>query len=74
MNGNVMNFNNVRAAMAYVREMDEEATAAIGDQEVWKHDSGAVLIGVTAEGIIEDEGEESADDWRLLGTVAQVLY
>ena len=74
MNGNVMNFNNVRAAMAYVREMDEEATVKIGDDEVWKHDSGAVLIGATAEGIIEDEGEEGADNWLLLGTVAQVLY
>lgn len=74
MNGNVMSFDGLSQASAYMREMSEEATAESADQEVWRHDSGAVLIGATAEGIIEDEGEEGADNWLLLGTVAQVLY
>ena len=74
MNGNVLTFDTMREATRYIREMSEAATANIGGDEVWQHDSGVVLVGATAEAIAEDEGAESANRWWLLGTVAQVLY
>jgi len=74
MNGNVLTFDTMHEAARYIREMSEAATAKIGGDEVWQHDAVVVLVGATAEAIAEDEGAESANNWRLLGTVAQVFY
>lgn len=64
----MMNFTDMSAAIKYVREMDEEATVAIGDHEVWKFDNGEILV-VEPGSEVSDE-----DDATLVGTVAKVLY
>lgn len=63
-----MNFDSIRSARLYVREMDEEATEAIGDNEVWQFDSGDIVI-VEPGTQVSDE-----DDAKLVGLVKEVLY
>lgn len=64
-----MNFNTMREAIRYVREMSEEATAAIGDHEVWQYDSGDVEI-VEPGSDLSDAGDAA----KLVGLVREVLY
>ena len=63
-----MYFENLSAAQGYVRQMDEQATANIGDQTVYQYSDGEVVIADT------DEQIDDADDAQPVGTVAEVLY
>jgi hypothetical protein len=65
-------FNTLVEARKYVREMSEQATAKIGGDDVWEHEPTRAVAVATADELIE-EGENS-DEWRRLGTVAEVLY
>lgn len=65
-------FNTLAAARKYVRETSETATAAIGDEIVWEHEPTRAVAICTADDLIESG--ENSDDWRELGTVAEVLY
>lgn len=64
---NTMNFPSMRDAQLYVREMSEEATAAIGDHEVWRFDNGEIVIVEPGTQVSEE------DDATLVGSVAKVL-
>lgn len=67
----MMNFQNLHEARIHVQEMSEEATAAIGDHEVFQYSTGEVEILDGMEGeIISDPSVMST----YLGTVAEVLY
>jgi hypothetical protein len=69
-----MDFTNINEARTYVREMSIEATEQIGDQEVWEHEpTRAVAVVSSAEDLLGANPGDSADEWRLLGTVAEVL-
>lgn len=64
----MMNFDSLRSARGYVREMDEEATEAIGDNEVWQFGNGEIVI-------VEPGTQASNDDnAKLVGLVKEVLY
>jgi hypothetical protein len=70
----MMSFKNIRQARMYVWEMSEEATAEIGDQEVWEYEpTREVFVGTTANQIVEDDAD-AADNYRLIGLVREVLY
>lgn len=64
-----MNFDTMRQAIKAVREMSEEATAEIGDCEVWQYDSGDIEI-VEPGTDLSDTG----DNAKLVGLVREVLY
>lgn len=64
----MMNFDSLRNAIKYVREMDEETTAEMGDNEVWQFDNGEIVI--VEPGIQASED----DDAKLVGLVKEVLY
>lgn len=64
----MMNFDGLRNARSYVREMDEEATAEIGDNEVWQFDNGEIVIVEPGTQVSEE------DDAKLIGLVKEVLY
>lgn len=67
----MMNFQNLHEARIHVQEMSEEATAEIGDQEVFEYSTGEVEIldGIDGETISDPQTPS-----KYLGTVAQVLY
>lgn len=62
-----MNFSDINKARAYIREMDEEATAAIGDHEVWQYDAGDIEI-------VEPGSQPSEEGGEQIGVVSEVLY
>lgn len=62
-----MNFQTMREARGYVREMSVEDTEAIGEFEVWQFDNGEVLV------VEPGTQARDKDDARLVGTVTQVL-
>lgn len=64
----MMNFDTLRKAIAYVAEMNEADTAAIGDSDVWKFDNGEIVV------IEAGEQVSDGDDAVLLGKVSEVLY
>jgi len=65
----MMNFNTMREAIKYVREMSVEATEEIGNHEVWQYDSGDIEI-VEPGTDLSDTGDSA----RLVGLVREVLY
>lgn len=72
---NTISFRNVREAQKYIRELSEERAAQLGDEEVWEHaPTREIKVGVDASYIAENSDSDAADDYRLLGTVSQVLY
>ena len=66
-----MDFTNIHEAAKFVREMSEEATARIGDNEVWRQPDGSVVILEPGEGNNNEWLDEGA---VLIGTVAEKLY
>ena len=67
----MMNFQNIHQARIHVQEMSEDATAAIGDQEVFQYSTGEIEI---VDGIEGETVSDTATPSTYLGTVAQVLY
>lgn len=62
-----LDFSDIWAARTYIREMSVEDTEAIGDYEVWRFDSGAILV-------IEPGAQVGdVDDAKLIGTVTETL-
>lgn len=71
----MLNFKNINEAVGYVRELSVAATEAMGNDEVWKYEpTGEILVGATANAIVEAEGAEDAANYRMIGLVREVLY
>ena len=64
----MMNFNSLREAKKYVREMSVEDTEEIGNCSVVEYSNGAIEILTDRE-----DRSDMSDDCKDLGTVTQVL-
>jgi hypothetical protein len=65
----MLTFDSLKDARMYVRELDEGATAEIGDASVMEYSNGEIEIVAIGE-----EHGDTSDAPLYLGTVAQVLY
>lgn len=65
----MLNFENIKDARIWLRELDEETTIEYGDYSVMEYSNGEIELVAIGE-----EHSDTSDAPICLGTVAQVLY